>query len=563
MGSKSAAKTLMAACGVPLVPGYDGADQTTNALREAARQIGLPLLIKASAGGGGRGMRIVRDMADFDAALVSAQREALSAFGDASMLLERYIERPRHIEVQVFGDLHGNLVHLFERDCSLQRRHQKVIEEAPAIALSDSQRGILFSSALKAASAVNYVGAGTVEFILDQAGAVYFIEMNTRLQVEHPVTEAITGVDLVEWQLRIASGEVLPLKQEAINRTGHAIEVRVYAEDPAHDFRPSTGRIDYLTFPEMTPNTRVDTGFAAHDSVTPYYDAMLAKVICHEPTRIGALKRMQEALGATQIVGITTNIDYLQRIVGHPAYVAGGFDTHFVEAHQPELVVESPSVAPLVLVSAALAVYDKLQSRSTTLNLTDRSPWAELIGFRVNAPAIVTCHFVHGGQTIELNVRPGPSGLRVELPTGTITVQAFEKLDDTRYRLVLDDQSLPVRVIDTTTDIHVFLADEHHRLRKVEHAHGTEDAATPTGNLAAPMPGAIRAVLVKVGDTVQRGAPLIVLEAMKIEHTICAPVSGVITAIRFNTGDQVTTEGAELISLEPDSVDQSNKPNAE
>ena len=546
MGSKSAAKTLMAQHQVPMVPGYYGADQSTSGLTQAAKDIGLPLLIKASAGGGGRGMRIVRNFSEFAGALASAQREASSAFGDPSMLLERYIERPRHIEVQIFGDTHGNLVHLYERDCSLQRRHQKVIEEAPALGLSAAQREALLTASLTAGAAVNYVGAGTVEFILDQTGQIYFIEMNTRLQVEHPVTEAITGIDLVEWQLRVAAGQALPLAQHAITSSGHAIEVRVYAEDPAQDFHPSIGRIDYLRFPEANATTRIDTGFTQHDVISPYYDAMLAKIICHDATRIDALNRLREALRETQVVGITTNVDYLQRIITHPAYIEGGFDTHFVEACKHELVPDT-TVPPLALVFAALVQFDALSRR----NAAAHSPWDELTGFRLNAPAEIPYQFLIAEKIVEVRVRKVSMRLAVILPTETVMVKSWSVLRDATYRLELDDQTVCAEVIDTPTLTHVFLAGQHHRVSKVDPWLLADEAAAPAGNLTAPMPGAIRAVLVKIGDTVERGAPLMVLEAMKIEHTICAPLAGTVTAIRFSLGEQVTVEGAELLTLEP------------
>ncbi len=364
MGSKSAAKTLMAAAGIPVVPGYHGEDQSDERLTAEAALIGYPVLLKAVAGGGGKGMRVVGSSGEMPACLAAARRESRAVFGDDRMLVEKYLRQPRHLEVQVFGDMHGGLVHLFERDCSIQRRHQKVIEEAPAPGLSAEQRAALGALAVAAARAAHYSGAGTVEFIAGPDGQCFFMEMNTRLQVEHPVTECITGLDLVEWQFRVAAGEPLPLTQEQISHSGHAIEVRLCAEDPARDFLPAAGVLQLLKFPAEAPGIRVDTGVQAGDSVTIHYDSLLAKLIAHGPDRPAALRRLQAALRDTQVAGVRTNLDFLAALVSHPVFVAGAVDTGFIAAHRAELM--QPEGIP------AVAVGD---------------PWAHADGWRLNGPA--------------------------------------------------------------------------------------------------------------------------------------------------------------------------------
>ncbi|MBI5618005.1 MAG: acetyl-CoA carboxylase biotin carboxylase subunit [Gammaproteobacteria bacterium] len=554
MGSKSAAKALMAKYDVPLVPGYYGEDQTPAVLAAEAERIGYPVLIKASAGGGGRGMRVVRAGNEFAPALASAQREAASAFGDPSVLIEKYIEGPRHIEVQVFGDTHGNLVHLFERDCSLQRRHQKVIEEAPAVHLTDEQRKVLFEGAIAAARAVSYVGAGTVEFVVDAWGRIYFIEMNTRLQVEHPVTEQVTGLDLVEWQLRVASGEPLPLAQDEIECRGHAVEVRVYAEDPNLDFRPSTGRITHLRFPAAAPGVRVDTGVTAGDSVSPFYDAMVAKIITTGPDRAGALQRMQRALEATEIVGVTANIAYLQAIITHPGFAAGGFTTHFLEDQRDALVTGTTPPDPAVLTLATVCLVESLERearRARRQSADPGSPWHEARGFRLNAAHSIPYHFRVGEQEMQVHAVLEDDGMTLEGLGATKHVTRVDFTDDTRLAVAVDGHTLAGSVVSHGADLHVFCNGAYHKLTRFDPLHAGEDDEAVGGSLTAPMPGAVRAVLVAVGDIVERGQPLLVLEAMKIEHTISAPCGGTVTEIRFATGDQVMAEGVELVKLEP------------
>ena len=551
MGSKREAKILMESHGVPLVPGYYGAAQDDSVLAAAAREVGLPLLIKASAGGGGRGMRIVRDYAEFPAALASAQREAKNAFADASVLLERYVENPRHIEVQVFGDTHGNLVHLFERDCSLQRRHQKVIEEAPAVMLSEAQRATLFESAIKAARAVDYVGAGTVEFILDRKGGIYFIEMNTRLQVEHPVTEEVTGQDLVEWQLRVAAGESLPLAQDEIVCEGHAIEVRVYAEDAAQAFQPSTGQILHLVLPEEDEQVRVDSGVVAGNSVTPYYDAMIAKIITTGATRDEALRSLRQALASTEIVGVTANIPYLQRIVAHPEFTAGGFDTHFVEEAREALHPVAPPLPESGLGLLAAQHLLALQTSGTARNQEKGdpdSPWGTLCGFRLNQAAQVSLRYRQGDAEIAFSLVQERTGWQLVIGGERHPLAGMAQAG-ARIAVTLGTRRVEGSVVVTPKETHVFLAGEHYRLLPVDMLHTGEDAEESAGKVVSPMPGAVTALLVAVGDRVTRGTPLLVLEAMKIEHTLTAPFDGVVEEIRFQPGEQVLAEGIELVTL--------------
>ena len=544
MGSKSEAKALMEKFGVPLVPGYYGDEQSPAFLANEAARIGFPVLIKASAGGGGRGMRVVRQLDDFAAALASAQREAQSAFANPHVLLEKYIENPRHIEVQIFGDRHGNLVHLFERDCSLQRRHQKVIEEAPAVLLSAAQRATLYDAAIAAGRAVVYVGAGTVEFVVAQDGAVYFIEMNTRLQVEHPVTEEITGLDLVEWQLRVAAGEPLPLGQDDIEQHGHAIEVRVYAEDPAQDFRPAVGRLSRVVFPEETDAIRVDTGVESGDHVTPWYDAMVAKLIVTGHDRADALQRMSHALAATHVAGLNANLSYLRRIIDHPGYAVGGFTTHFVEEERAALLPAAPEPPAEVLLLAAAGM---LRGRRQPAD--DGRAWAKADAFRMNHSALETLQLAAGERGHLLVLEQDRGTYAAHLPDGSRRSFRLEAGSGDTLRLEVEGKRLAAPVVLEGSALEVFLNGERHAFQIIDplaHA-GEEEAAA--GSLLAPMPGAITALLVEVGQEVKRGQALLVLEAMKIEHTIAAPFDGTVSEIFFRQGQQVMQEGAELVRL--------------
>ena len=549
MGSKAGAKALMARAGVPLTPGYHGEDQSEEALAAAADGIGYPVLLKASAGGGGRGMRMVESPDRLGGAIESARREATRAFGDGRLLVEKYLARARHVEVQVFGDAHGNVVHLFERDCSVQRRHQKVLEEAPAPGLAPEVRAALAGAAVAAARAIGYVGAGTVEFILDGSG-FYFMEMNTRLQVEHPVTEAITGLDLVEWQLRVAAGEPLPLRQEEIALSGHAFEARLYAEDPAR-FRPRTGRIARLRLPGGA--ARVDAGVREGDAVTPYYDPMIAKIVVRGRDRAAALARLRAALRETRVAGLVTNQPFLARAAAHPAFAAGEVHTGFIEEHAADLLREPAPAGPAELALAALAVLRERQGAAAARDGGDpASPWRAASGWRLNGPALHRVELEADGErrrvvleargdgweTVapepgwRLSAGAGPEGaLRAAPPEGAEgrPVSAVAALHGAAVTLFLPDGPMAIGIVDP-----------------LEAAEGRDD---PAGRLSAPMPGRIVRVHVAAGAAVARGEPLVVLEAMKMEHTIAAPADGRVAAVHYAAGDLVE-EGADLLDFE-------------
>ena len=550
MGDKSAAKQLMEKARVPLVPGYHGERQETAFLAKEAERIGYPVLIKASAGGGGKGMRIVRTVGEFKAALEGAQREANSAFGDQRVLIERYLERPRHIEVQVFGDAQGNLVHLFERDCSVQRRHQKVLEEAPAPGMTQKRRNEMGEAAVAAARAVNYVGAGTVEFISEQSGKFYFMEMNTRLQVEHPVTEMITGLDLVEWQLRVAAGEPLPLAQDDLAIRGHAIEARLYAEDPARDFLPQTGRLAHLRFPADAADLRTDTGVEAGASITPYYDPMIAKLIAWGADRPAALARLAAALDEVEIAGLRTNVEFLARAVRSRAFCAAELDTGLIERSRAELFPPRAPLSDEVLAAAAyaelLAEEDAARGRAAA-SADPHSPWDRVDGWRLNQDSHHAFAFTESDERHAVTVHFRDAGLRIGI-AGREHAFEGERLADGRLLVRLEGRATKARAVRDGRDWHVFIGGAHRRLTLHDELEGL-DIDAGGGSLAAPMPGKVIAVMVKPGDKVAKGAPLLILEAMKMEHTIAAPVDGVVKEIHYAEGEQVP-EGAELLRLE-------------
>ena len=541
MGDKSAAKIVMEKAGVATVPGYHGDDQAIDVLRAQAGRIGYPVLIKASSGGGGKGMRAVPVPADFDAALAACRREAKSAFGDDRVLIEKLLERPRHIEIQVFADRHGECIHLFERDCSIQRRHQKVIEEAPAPGMTDARRGEMGKAAVAAARAVGYVGAGTVEFIVDRAGTFYFMEMNTRLQVEHPVTEMITGLDLVEWQLRIAAGEPLPKKQEDLRIDGHALEARIYAEDPSRDFLPGTGRILHLRPPADSRQVRVDTGVRAGDVVTPHYDSMIAKLIVHDRDRARALERLAAALGEFEVAGPVTNVDFLQRLAHCRAFAEGRLDTGLIERHREELLAHPGPPGEAVLAIAAL---------SAQLARADKrpSPWGLADGWRLDGREPSTFTLEDPGGSYAVTLRHLGGAYEMESGSGRRLLEGKREADG-KVSVKLDAARLEGRVIRSGSRIEVFLPGEHRSFLLHDPLRQDFDAGSHGGSLAAPLPGKIASVLVEPGAKVERGAPLLILEAMKMEHTISAPTRGTVGAIRCKAGDQVV-EGAELIEIE-------------
>ena len=570
MGSKSAAKTLMAKAGVPLVPGYHGDDQTPALLHAKADAMGYPVLLKASAGGGGKGMRIVEGSADFLTALASCKREAASSFGDDKVLIERYLQRPRHVEIQVFADSHGNCVFLFERDCSVQRRHQKVLEEAPAPGLGAVRRAAMGAAAVAAARAVGYVGAGTVEFIVAEGrngeeGDFYFMEMNTRLQVEHPVTEMITGQDLVAWQLQVASGEPLPLQQAQLSINGHAIEARIYAENPEKGFLPSIGRLTHLHTPAAVAfvlgasastapaPVRIDSGVRAGDVISPFYDPMIAKLIVWGPDRNAALAQMADALAQYQVVGLSTNIAFLQRLIGSAAFSTADLDTGLIERHHDVLF---PAPAPVSLPMLALACAAVLGSERAAAATTDAAnPWAAHSGWRMHAQLQRTLLLADEAHAYRLSVTYLTDGFLLQLQGGSSVAAPMTLLEHARADTVLrlGDDIVRGRVVRDDESLHVFYAGDHATLRHPDPMAHTGVAEAAGGRLTAPMPGKIVAVLVAPGDSVATGAPLMVMEAMKMEHTIAAPHAGVVDAVLYTVGDQVA-DGVPLLSFKIDAA---------
>ncbi|MBV8738238.1 MAG: acetyl/propionyl/methylcrotonyl-CoA carboxylase subunit alpha [Alphaproteobacteria bacterium] len=555
MGSKAAAKTLMERAGVPVVPGYHGSDQDLDHLAEEARRIGFPVLIKASAGGGGRGMRIVGAASQFAGALASAQREAASAFGDDRVLLEKYLERPRHVEVQVFADRHGSTLHIFDRDCSIQRRHQKVIEEAPAPGLDPECRRAMGKAAVAAARAIGYVGAGTVEFIVPSGSSdtFYFIEMNTRLQVEHAVTEVITGLDLVEWQLRAATGEKLPLGQHELRIHGHAIEARLYAEDPERDFLPQTGTLHRLHLP-LPDIARVDTGVREGDSVTPFYDPMIAKIIVWGDDRAAAVARLRRALAESAVLGLRTNLSFLGRVVADREFRAGTVDTGFIDRRH-ETLFGGSRAAPNEAVAAAalhrLSVREAGAAASATDSVDPFSPWARSNGWRLGDRAGQTVVFRCGNKDAAVSAIARDYEWLLEF-RGRQAIAALRQQSDGLCQLTLDGVKRFMRVLDHGTEhgteTVVFIDSEGWTFEEIDPLMPPAAEDPSAGKLTAPMPGRVTRLLVEPGSKVRRGEPLIVVEAMKMEHTIAAPTDGVVAAVRFRVGELVE-EGTELIAL--------------
>jgi len=551
MGSKSAAKALMGAAGVPLTPGYHGDNQHPAFLAQQADQIGYPVLIKASSGGGGKGMRRVDAAADFEAALASCKREAANAFGDEQVLVEKYVLKPRHIEIQVFGDKHGNCVYLFERDCSLQRRHQKLLEEAPAPGMTLERRAAMGQAAVNAAKAVGYVGAGTVEFIANQDGSFYFMEMNTRLQVEHPVTEMITGLDLVEWQLRVASGQPLPLTQEQLEIDGHAIEARVYAEDPDKGFLPSTGRLVHLVPPPESDSVRVDTGVEQGDEITPYYDPMIAKLIVWGADRKQALARMRRALAQYRVVGVSNNINFLSRLVALPSFVNAELDTGLIEREQGLLFPPQEEVPDEVWLVAALAelLHEQREANAKSTAAADRgSPWRALDGWRLNGRAErkLALRLGEALQEVVVVVVPGA----YQLALNGRSVRASGTLGrGGAVHAQLDDCRVIAAVVITGERRHVFYRGHSWPLALVNTLYVGGEGEDVEGGLRAPMPGKVVTLIAEPGAIVEKGAPLLVLEAMKMEHIITAPRKGKVVSFHVAAGDQVA-DGAELVEFE-------------
>ena len=607
MGSKSAAKTLMEKAKVPLVPGYHGDNQDADFLQQQADQIAYPVLLKASAGGGGKGMRIVEKSTDFKAALASCKREAVNSFGDDKVLIEKYLTQPRHIEIQVFGDTQGNCVYLFERDCSVQRRHQKVLEEAPAPGMTPERRAAMGAAAVAAAKAVGYVGAGTVEFIADKGsdgedGSFYFMEMNTRLQVEHPVTEMITGLDLVEWQLRVASGEPLPLTQEKLTINGHAIEARIYAENPEKGFLPAVGTLRYLRTPRavefevpcratLTPpsrpgvlpcpaqsatqagarppeflasppvngegengaargEVRIDSSVREGDAISPFYDPMIAKLIVWSQDRDAALARMTQALSEYQIVGLATNIAFLKRLITSQPFATADLDTGLIERHRAILFPPSAAISIQML---ALACVSLLLSEQKNLQATANDPWAKATGWRMNSALQrtlrLTDYFSDALIPLDVTISYLENGWCIT-HDGVTKIVSECQCDADELSFKLGEDIVRGSVVRDGDVFHIFANGTHAALAYNDPLTHAGEAETEGGRLTAPMSGKIAAVLVNQNDKVEKGAPLLIMEAMKMEHTIAAPAKGWVEEILYAVGDQVA-EGAQLLSFKP------------
>ena len=553
MGLKAESKRLMGAAGVPLVPGYQGEGQDPALLQKEADRIGYPVLIKASAGGGGKGMREVGQSADFAAALESCKREAINSFGNDAVLIEKYVQQPRHIEIQVFGDTHGNYVYLFERDCSVQRRHQKVLEEAPAPGMTESLRCKMGEAAVAAARAVNYVGAGTVEFIVEQPGGYdkpedmkfYFMEMNTRLQVEHPVTEAITGLDLVEWQLRVAAGEPLPLAQDDLDLQGHAIEARICAENPDNNFLPATGTLQVYRKPAHSSfeidEVRVDDGVREGDAISPFYDSMIAKLIVWGSTREEALGKLDAALAEVRIVGVQTNVQFLRRVLATPSFAGARLDTALIPRESASLFHQDP--LGLDMAVAATIASDVLAERDAE----SHDPFSRSDGFRSHGVAMRRLDLQYAGEPVVAKLRYLDDGLQLQVGEAAPAPLSFTRQGDGRIDLRYAGQRQVVQVFRRGETTHVFGTLGATTITELDVLANSGEGGE-SGRLTAPMPGKMVSIAVKAGDKVSKGQALAVMEAMKMEHTIAAPQDGVVDEVLYAPGDQVA-EGAELLRL--------------
>ncbi|MFP5374514.1 MAG: biotin carboxylase N-terminal domain-containing protein [Gammaproteobacteria bacterium] len=558
MGSKAGAKELMQAAGVPVVPGYNGADQSPELLAREAARIGFPLMIKAAHGGGGKGMRVVRALDEFGAALESCRREAASAFGRDRVLLERYVTRPRHIELQVFGDAHGNLIHLGERECSAQRRYQKVLEESPSPAVGPELRAAMGAAAVEAARAIDYVNAGTVEFIVEgredgSPGDFFFMEINTRLQVEHPVTEMVTGQDLVEWQLRVAAGEPLPLAQDQVRRHGHAIEVRLYAEDPAAGFLPGSGRLERLRLPQASPQVRVDSGVVEGDTVTIHYDPMIAKLIVHDADRPRALARMREALAGCEIEGPKSNIAFLERLVRHPGVVDGSIDTGYLDRRLEEFLPagEAPPRALVLAAAVARLLHEEADTAAHAAASADPgSPWALADGWRLGHAGARPLAFLHEDRELTLVAHGSGGRYRIEFDGAAVEVEAA-RLEAGVLQARIDGQALRLRAHADAARVLVHDGRRRLRLQAVAVYRRQDGAAASAGDrVRAPMPGRVVVVRAAPGDRVEAGQELLVLEAMKMELALRAPRAGTVAEVRAGEGEFVEAD-ADLVLLEP------------
>ena len=551
MGSKAGAKELMAAAGVPVVPGYTGEDQSPNTLAREAARIGFPLMIKAAHGGGGKGMRVVHRLEDFIAQLESCQREAANAFGRDRVLLERYVASPRHIEIQVFADAHGHTLHLNERECSAQRRYQKVLEESPSPFLTPALRAAMGDAAVKAAQAIDYVNAGTVEFIVDPDGQFYFMEINTRLQVEHPVTELVTGLDLVEWQLRVAASEALPLTQDDIRQQGHAIEVRLYAEDPEAGFLPGSGRLERLALPEASPGVRIDAGVVEGDTVTIFYDPMIAKLIVHGADRMEALARLRDALARCDIAGPKSNIAFLERLVRHPAVTGGWIDTGYLDRHLDEFM-PAPSLASTqqVALVAAELLWQEARARAQAGDGDEPdSPWAIADGWRLGHAGARPLAFAHLGQTWTALAHGHGGRYRIELADEVHEVEDARLTGDL-LGLRIHGQARRFRILRHGTRLTLHDGEQRTAVETVPAYRRTDMAeASGSGKILAPMPGRVVLVKARPGDEVVAGQELLVMEAMKMELAVKASRDGVVVDVRAAAGDFVEADTV-LVALE-------------
>lgn len=545
MGSKSAAKEIMSHASVPLVPGYHGEDQDPALLKQESEKCGFPQLLKAVAGGGGKGMRVVESIEEFDEALVSACREAKKAFGNPDMLIERYLTQPRHVEIQVFCDKHGNGIYLAERDCSVQRRHQKVIEEAPAPGLSDEVRVAMGEAAVRAAQAIDYVGAGTVEFLYDVDGSFYFMEMNTRLQVEHPVTELITGQDLVEWQLRIADGSELPISQDQVKVRGHALEARIYAEDPDNDFLPATGSLKYLRTPAENAHVRVDTGVIEGDEVSVFYDPMIAKLIVWDENREAAINRMVQALEEYRIAGLKTNTRFLRNLADAGPFREQDLDTGFIDKHR-ELLFPANRLDQQFCLAIAAAYFLETAKAGNTIKGDTFSPFSSQNGWRLNSEYARPMKLMLGEDLHELSILEQQSEYEVTVDEASYRVSAT--LNDDALNVIINGHRLTVHCFQDGDNLTIFHEGEQFHCRQHRDTFSETEQAGDA-SLAAPMNGAVVAVLVEKGQEVTAGQTLVIMEAMKMEHSISAPTDGVVADIFFAEGDLVN-EGSELIALD-------------
>lgn len=551
MGNKSRAKDLMVDAGVPMLPGYHGEDQDPKVLRDEAAKVGFPLLIKAAMGGGGKGMRVVESLDEFDGALELACGESRNAFGDDRMLLERFLPRTRHVEVQVFADQHGNAIYLGDRDCSIQRRHQKIIEEAPAPGVADDTRKAMGEVSVRAALAIGYEGAGTMEFLYGEDGGFYFMEMNTRLQVEHPVTELTTGQDLVKWQLLVASGEPLPLTQDDVQIHGHAIEARIYAEDPDDDFKPAPGRITFMAEPEPSRYVRIDSGVRENDEITSHYDPMISKLVCWDEQRPLAIRRINRALEEYRIVGVTHNLNFLANVLDSRPFIGGDLSTRFLTEHA-ELLVGTHGLSPLrfqALAALYLAENQKERQRARDAKSNDPySPWTALPAWRLNGPARGTVRMMdHEGQEILVGVEQDADGV-YHLDLGETEIIATAHLQGRRLFAELDGHSLRATVTVTRTAVTVHFRHHVHTFALPVPTHEAEDEAAG-GQLNAPINGIVVTVQTQEGQVVTRGATLMVIEAMKMQYSICAPEDGTVKEILYQVGDQVQ-DGQPLLVLD-------------